>query len=334
MMEGFSVTYCVVHRPPRAALPTMTDRPSESVDLTTPAPAATPLTTAAGASASALDTPSAAPAAEGEPGVAPPDAGAARPGNRRGRSHRGGQNAGRRDGSRPPGGPAKPATEPARPLRPVHPVLEQLAGLYPALFGEVFRPLKRGIYQDLLAAHPEGVDQEGLKEALALHTRSTRYLASVAAGMARHDLAGQPVEAMAPEHVHHALMEVYRRRLGRTPDNQKPALRERTVQAIVRAFDASGLSRMDYEAIARSRDESANALLGDALDLAAEQAAKDQAQLRAFEASGKTVEAFAEMYGLNPRDAAQTLARARRRHAAAAAAAVPVVPPESASETA
>ena len=319
----------------------MTDRPSESADVAAPAPTATPLPTPTGVSAAATDAASAVPAQQGEPGLAPPDAGAARPGNRRGRSHRGGQNTGRRDGNRPSGGPANPAarpasktaTESARPPRPVHPVLEQLAGLYPALFGEVFRPLKRGIYQDLLAAHPEGVDKEGLKEALALHTRSTRYLASVAAGMARHDLAGQPVEAMAPEHVQHALMEVYRRRLGRTPEDQKAALRERTVQAVARAFDASGLSRMDYEAIARSRDEAANALLDEALALAAALAARDQAQLRAFEASGQTVEAFADMYGLNPRDAAQTLARARRRNAAAAPA-VPAVPPESASEAA
>lgn len=298
----------------------MTDSPTAPADLSNPAPAAAPTGAEAGA--------------------------AAPEGNRRARPRRGGQNAPRRDAARGAGRDAqrpsaanpRAAAEPPRPPRPVHPVLEQLAGLYPALFGEVFRPLKRGIYQDLLVAHPEGVDKEGLKEALALHTRSTRYLASVAAGMARHDLAGQPVEAMAPEHVQHALMEVYRRRLGRTPDDQKPALRERTVQAVVRAFDASGLARMDYEAIARSRDESANALLGEALALAAEQAARDQAQLRAFEASGKTVEAFADMYGLNPRDAAQTLARARRRNAvaaaavasAAAAATSTITPPETA----
>ena len=34
-----------------------------------------------------------------------------------------------------------------------HPVLLQLAQLYPALFGATVQPLKRGIFQDLLAAH-------------------------------------------------------------------------------------------------------------------------------------------------------------------------------------
>jgi len=34
-------------------------------------------------------------------------------------------------------------------------VLNRLASLYPALFGAEFLPMKRGIYQDLLAAHPD-----------------------------------------------------------------------------------------------------------------------------------------------------------------------------------
>ena len=59
------------------------------------------------------------------------------------------------------------------------------------LFGEVFLPLKRGIFQDLLAAHPEVLEREALKAGLAIHTRSTRYLQSVAAGLQRHDLQGQ-----------------------------------------------------------------------------------------------------------------------------------------------
>ena len=58
----------------------------------------------------------------------------------------------------------------------------------PHLFGVVFRPLKRGIFQDLLAAHPDAFEREALKVALGIHTRSTRYLQAVAAGEKRHDL--------------------------------------------------------------------------------------------------------------------------------------------------
>ena len=196
-------------------------------------------------------------------------------------------------------------------LRRSLPVLEQLAALYPHLFGEVFLPMKRGIFQDLLTAHPELFEREALKAALALHARSSRYLIAVAAGQQRHDLQGQAVEAMAPEHVHHALLEVFRRRQGRTNEDLRPKLIDRIIQA----FEASGLSRAAYTELVHSRDEAANAVLDEALAEAAARAAKDEALLRAFEASGQTVEAFADMYGMDPRVAAQTLERGRRRRA-------------------
>ncbi|MBX3588010.1 MAG: Fertility inhibition FinO [Ramlibacter sp.] len=195
------------------------------------------------------------------------------------------------------------------------PVLEQLAALYPALFGETFLPLKRGIFQDLLDAQPGVLAAETLKDALAFHTRSTRYLTAVAAGLQRHDLQGQPVEAMAPEHVHHALLEVFRRRQGRTPDDLRPKLRARIAQA----FEASGLAREDYAQRVRGRDEAANTLLDEALAEVAARAAREEALLRAFEASGEPVEAFAGMYGLEPRAAARMLEQARQRRAPAAA---------------
>jgi ProP effector len=191
----------------------------------------------------------------------------------------------------------------------VQPVLEQLAALHPPLFGAVFRPLKRGIYQDLLDAHPGVFEPAALKDALAFHTRSTRYLTSVASGQPRHDLQGKVVEPMAPEHVHHALLEVFRRRQARGGEDLKAKLRDRIVQA----FDASGLSSEDYAALVRGRDEAANGVLDEALALAAERRAKDEALLRAFEASKvAAVEQFADMYGLDPREAAKSLERARR----------------------
>ena len=80
----------------------------------------------------------------------------------------------------------------------VQPVLEKLFELYPHLFGATFLPLKLGIFQELVAAHPQELPKEGLKAALGVHTRSARYLQCVAAGNPRHDLAGQPVEPVAP----------------------------------------------------------------------------------------------------------------------------------------
>jgi hypothetical protein len=194
------------------------------------------------------------------------------------------------------------------------PVLEQLAAWYPRLFGAAFLPLKRGIFQDIVRAHPEKFEEAALKAALALHTRSTRYLVAVADGQQRHDLAGNPVESMAPEHVHHALLEVHRRRQARSKDDLTPVLRRRLVQA----FERSGLAPDDYAALVRGRDALANALLDEALQEAREAEAKDEALLRAFESGARSVQEFAAMYGLKDSRVAQALARARRVRARAA----------------
>lgn len=194
-------------------------------------------------------------------------------------------------------------------------MLEQLASLYPQLFGAVFRPLKRGVFQDILAAQPEAFERDELKVALGIHTRSTRYLQSVAAGDKRHDLSGQPVEDMAPEHVHHALLEVYRRRKNnkaRPTEDLLPKLRNR----MIAAFEATGLTREAYSELVQGRDEASNAILQEAFAEWAARNAKDEALLRAFEASGQTLEAFADMYGLVPRSVGQQLERARRLAAA------------------
>ena len=234
-------------------------------------------------------------------GTAPPPA--HRPRGNSGRPPRGPRNGAARTGGQ--AGGRGPAPKP----QPLHPVLGQLAELYPDLFGEVLRPLKRGIFQDLLDAQPEALDKEGLKAALALHTRSTRYLTAVASGAQRHDLTGQPVEALLPEQVHHALVEVFRRRQGRAPQDLRPKLRQRIEQA----FEASGLGAEAYAALVLTRDEAVNALTQEALDAVVALAAKDAALLRAFEASGKTVDEFADMYGMGGADANRTLERARAR---------------------
>ena len=204
---------------------------------------------------------------------------------------------------------AKPAQAPQQVARPQHPLLEQLAQWHPVLFGEQLLPFKRGIFEDLLSAHPE-LDQSALKTALQQHTRSGRYLVAMASGQQRHDLNGQPVEATLPEHVHHALVEVFRRRQQRTTEDLTPKLRNRIVQA----YEASGLTREDYAERVRGRDEKANALVAEALAEADARAAKDEALLRSFQLSGQTSEQeFAEMYGMNPHQVVQQLQRARRR---------------------
>ncbi|MDA8455859.1 ProQ/FINO family protein [Acidovorax sp. GBBC 3334] len=279
------------------------------------------------------DAATAAAAAPAPEAAAPSQDGSAAPADRRraGRRGRGGRPQRQGAEAAGPDGAAPAAAAAAAPGgRRVHPVLEQLAALYPRHFGAQFLPLKRGIFQDLQDAHPGVFERDALKVALGLHTRSTRYLQAVAEGRPRHDLSGQVVEAMAPEHVHHALMEVFRRRKPRDGEDLQAKLRRRIAQA----FEASGLDRAGYDALVRGRDEKANALLDEALAEVAERDAKAEALLRAFEASGNAdVAPFADMYGMDVRAVERSLQRARQLRRAAEARAQAPVPHADAAAT-
>jgi sRNA-binding protein len=244
------------------------------------------------------------------PSAAPTEGGDRAPRRNDGRNR--GRNGGGRNGGRDGGrGAPRPAREAAAPARPQNPVLAQLATLCPVLFGETLKPLKRGIYEDLLAAHPGVLEAETLKAALAQHARSSRYLTVIASGQQRHDLNGQPVEALTPEQVHHALIEVFRRRGARSPEDLRPKLRQR----ILKAFEASGLPPDEYVQRMLGKDEEVNQLTRDALAEASARAAREDALLRAFDASGKSISEFADMYGLHILDANRSLERARARQA-------------------
>ena len=180
-------------------------------------------------------------------------------------------------------------------MQAVLPVLEKLFGLYPHLFGAEFRPLKLGIYQELLAAHPEEFKRDTLKAALGQHTRSTRYLQSVASGLSRHDLQGAAVESVSPEHIYLSILELFRRRQTRTREDLRPKLKAQ----LIAAFEASGLGSQAYLARVQNNDLEANALLEDALAEVDQKLARQEALLRAYDASGKTLAEFADMYGLD-----------------------------------
>ena len=179
----------------------------------------------------------------------------------------------------------------------VQPVLEKLFELYPNLFGAEFLPLKLGVFQELLAAHPEHFKKAELKAALGVHTRSGRYLQSVAAGKMRHDLQGNAVENVAPEHIFQTIVELFRRRQVRSKEDLRP----KVCKQILAAFDASGLSRQDYLALVQSTNADVNALLDEAFAERNQAAARNEALLRAFEGSGKTAAEFADMYGMDLR---------------------------------
>jgi ProP effector len=174
------------------------------------------------------------------------------------------------------------------------PVLEKLFSLYPALFGAEFLPLKRGIFQDLMQAHPDVFEKAALKEALSVHTRSTRYLQAMASAKPRHDLQLQAVEPVASEHVYSAVVELYRRRQMR----KQPDALSRLQRDLAHAVQASGLGRMDYLALAANPEPEVAAALEEVLGQVERVRAKDAALLQAFDAAGKSVMEFAFAYGV------------------------------------
>lgn len=186
---------------------------------------------------------------------------------------------------------------------PVQPALEKLYELYPKLFGAEFLPLKLGIFQELLARHPEHFERAQLKAALAVHTRSTRYLQSISDGKPRYSLEGDAVDAVAPEHVYLALLELFRRRQARSPQDLRPRLRQQLMQA----FEASGLSRQDYLTRVQSSDLEAYQQLEEALTERDQRLAREEALRNAFTSSGKAVAEFAQMYGLRPAEVGNLL---------------------------
>ncbi len=203
--------------------------------------------------------------------------------------------------------PSNPAKS-EKPKIDVQPVLQKLFELYPHLFGNAFLPLKLGTYQDLMAAHPEVFQKDSLKAALGFHARSTRYLQCVADGNKRHDLQGNAVEDVSPEHVYLALLELFRRRVisnakSRTKLDLRPIFRKQ----LIAAFVASGLSRQDYQLRVQNADVEATALLEEALAEHDAKQAKQTALKRAFESSGKKTAEFAEMYGLDLTDVERML---------------------------
>ena len=206
----------------------------------------------------------------------------------------------------------RPSLAEAR-ARSVQPVLEKLFELYPQLFGADFRPLKLGIFQELLAAHPEHFQRESLKAALGFHTRSTRYLQCVAAGHKRHDLQGMPGEDVAPEHVYLTLLELFRRRQARAREDLRPKFRAQ----LMAAFEASGLTRQDYQARVQTGDAAATALLEEAFAEREQQLAKQEALLRTFESSGKSADEFADMDGIHRRELQNAIQGKRRLTGAA-----------------
>jgi hypothetical protein len=89
-------------------------------------------------------------------------------------------------------------------LAPLREHVSPWPAVLPSEVGNPIRPLKIGVRADLAALLPDGEARTVLSRVLRRYTRSTQYLAAIAAPDAvRHDLAGNPVGPVAEEHKPH-----------------------------------------------------------------------------------------------------------------------------------
>ncbi|WP_392565965.1 RNA chaperone ProQ [Utexia brackfieldae] len=91
-------------------------------------------------------------------------------------------------------------------------IIAYLAAQFPQCFsveGEA-KPLKIGIFQDLVASidSSENISKVKLRAALRTYTLSWRYLHSIKEGADRVDLNGMPCEKLTAEHVEHAKQQL------------------------------------------------------------------------------------------------------------------------------
>lgn len=120
--------------------------------------------------------------------------------------------------------------------KPRHPLLETLSANFPA-FRNV-QPLAIGIHKAIKARLPDIADAE-LRNALRVHTASTRYLKALANAKQRVDLEGNPGDEITAEQRKQAqetLKERFRKTAERKKTEQEAREREAKLQQLVDKF--------------------------------------------------------------------------------------------------
>lgn len=106
-------------------------------------------------------------------------------------------------------------------------ILAALQARYPHCFpaaGVALKPLKIGIYNDLLAPLPEGVSAVKLRHFLAWYTGRLVYRRRLKAGAVRVDLDGHPAGVVTAEHARLAKNPRQPKAAPPSPDTSYPAL--------------------------------------------------------------------------------------------------------------
>lgn len=148
---------------------------------------------------------------------------------------------------------------------------ELLARHFPALFTGGPKPLKLRIQADIRERVPGVFSKQALSAFLRQHTGRNAYLIALTRAAHRFDLDGQPSGEVSAEHRQAALDELARRRKLRESRIAQEHEQQRQRADLLRAFDATTLTRANFCALKGIAPEHLDVLL---------QRAREEAALR------------------------------------------------------
>ena len=157
--------------------------------------------------------------------------------------------------------PAVPSMSPAECAR-------ELKARFPALFGDIPKPIKLRIQADIQARAPGVFTKKILAIVLSRHTGSNAYLVALSKSKDRFDLDGQAAGELSDEHRQLAAEELKRRRAlheeRRAQENEQRALEEQqwhNRQHLLHDFEITTLTRANFCALKGVDDDELDGLL-------------------------------------------------------------------------
>lgn len=150
----------------------------------------------------------------------------------------------------------------------------ELKKLFPALFGDQFKPLKLRIQADIQERAPGVFTRKALSIFLHRHTGSTGYIIALSKSKERFDLDGQPAGELAQEHRDAAVEELKRRRSLNEERRELEEQQRRNRGQLLRDFELTTLTRANFCALKGVPEDELDGLLEIASKEAAEWAAR------------------------------------------------------------
>lgn len=199
----------------------------------------------------------------------------------------------------------------------VEPTMRDLRQRFPAVFGRYDKPLKLGIFADVVAAFGPQVSPRRLQGLITGHTSRRAYLAAIAKGGARFALDGSAHGAITAAEQDNARQSLAT--LAQQEKDAREAVGQRAM--FLKAVEGSGLNIEAYAAANGLELRHAHSLYDKATHERSLRRQQREALVAKYEASGLSAEAFSRQTGVRLKAlnvAIEKIAQTRSRVSAAA----------------